>query len=173
MVKRNISGRLIAWLAFDVLREKKRLIYDFAPFRVNSLTYNSFFYGFRFVTEKEKIKDMLEGLYILLNEDIFKFLNSKRGKERFDDTISSYIFPLTTIYNDSEAENCATTLLEKDTVFNGNISVREAKKILLKDVIEDIKQWLSIPPHIWIEGDMLEDNMLNIFKGSNFEERFK
>jgi predicted Zn-dependent peptidase len=172
MVKRYISGRLISWLAFDILREKKHLIYDFSTFKVYSLTYNSFFYGFKFVTEKEKVRDMLDELDILLNEDIFKFLKSKKGKERFDDIISSYIFPSTTIFSDEEAENNATTLLERDVVINGNISVKEAKKILLKDVVEDIKQWLNIPPHIWIESDMPKEDMLNIFKDSNLEKKY-
>ena len=172
MVKRYISGRLISWLAFDKLREKKHLIYDFSTFKVYSLTYNSFFYGFKFTTEKKKTKDMLEVLYILLNEDIFKFLESKKGKERFDDIISSYIFPQTTIFSDTEAENSATNILEKDIVMNGNISVREAKKISLKDVVEDIKQWINIPPHIWIESDMSKRDMLNIFKDSSFEKKY-
>ena len=170
--KRYISGRLLYWLAFDRLREKKSLIYDFSLFKVNSLSYDSFFFGFRFVTEKEKVKQMLIELHSLLYEDIFAFLKTKRGKERFEDIISSYIFPQTTVFDEEAAESSSVSLLENDEVYNSSLSVKEAKKISLEDIIDDIKTWVNTPPHIWIEGDMSEDEMIGIIKDSPFEKRF-
>ena len=171
-VKRYISGRLLSWLAFDRLREKKSLIYDFSLFKVNYLSYDSFFFGFIFITEKEKVKQMLKELDSLLYEDIFTFLKTKKGKERFEDIISSYIFPPTTVFDEEAAESSSVSLLEKEEIYNYNLSVREAKKILLDDIVKDIRIWVNTPPHIWVESDMSKKEMLDIIKASPFEKRF-
>jgi len=95
--------------------------------------------GFRFVTEGKKAKVMLEELYNLLYTTSFIFLKSKRGKEWFDDVISTYIFPRTTKFNEELAESAVTALLEDSEIFNSNTAVREAKKVTL----DDIKEYLD------------------------------
>lgn len=165
-----IYGRLIDWLAFDILREKLSLIYDFSVFRAGGLAYGYDTSGFRFVSEKEKVKKTLEELHFLLYTKAFTFLKSKKGKEWFDDVISTYIFPRTTKFNEELAEGAATSFLEGTDIFNTNISIREAKKIMISDIKKYLEERLRTPPHIWVESDMSEKEMRDLIKESPFEK---
>ncbi|MBP6976362.1 insulinase family protein [Candidatus Dojkabacteria bacterium] len=167
-----IYGRLLDWLSYDILREKMSLVYDFSVFRIGNLSFDYSMSGFRFVAEKEKTPKMLEELYTVLHTTSFLFLKSKRGKEWFDDVISTYIFPRTTKFNEELAENAVTALLEESEIFNSNIAVREAKKITIEDVKEYLKERLELPPHIWVESDLKQEEMENIIKGSPFYKKF-
>ena len=167
-----IYGRLLDWLAYDTLREQLSLLYDFSVFRIGNMSYDYNISGFRFVTEKEKAPKMLEELYMLLYTTSFIFLKSKRGKEWFDDVISTYIFPRTSKFNEELAENAIATLLEESEIFNLNTAVREGKKITLSDVREFFKKRLEIPPHIWIESDMTQTQMDILVTNSPFSKRF-
>jgi predicted Zn-dependent peptidase len=167
-----IAGRLFDWLAFDILREKMSLIYDFSVYRIANLSYDYDLNGFRFTTEKEKVSKMLEELYTLLYKTSFLFLKSKRGKEWFDDVISTYIFPRTPKFNEELAENAVTGLLEDGEIFNTNTAVREAKKITREDIKKHITNRLNIPPHIWIESDMSKRKMIEVIEKSPFAKQF-
>ena len=168
-----IYGRLLDWLAFDILREQKSLIYDFSIFKVGNMSFDYSMNGFRFVTESKKAKVMLQELYSLLYTTSFLFLKSKRGKEWFDDVISTYIFPRTTKFNEELAENAVTALLEESEIFNSNTAVREAKKVTLEDIREYLEKKLDIAPHIWIEGDLSKKDMNTLIEESPFAKRFK
>lgn len=170
--KEYIYGRLLDWLTFDILREKKSLIYDFAVFRIGHLSYNANMNGFRFVTEKEKASNMLEALYDLLYTDTYIFLKSKKGKEWFEDVISTYVFPRTTKFNEELAESSCTPLLEESEIFNSNNAVREAKKLTLEDIKEYLDERLKIPPHIWVESDMTKKQMKELIESSPFAKKF-
>lgn len=167
-----VTGRLMDWLAFDILREKMSLIYDFSVYRVANLSYDYDLSGFRFTTEKEKTPKMLEELHTLLFKTTFTFLKSKRGKEWFDDVISTYVFPRTTKFNEELAEGAATPLLEDGEIFNSNTAVREAKKITIQDIKENLTKRLNIPPHIWVESDISKKEMSKIIEESPFAKRF-
>lgn len=167
-----IYGRLLDWLSYDILRERMSLVYDFSVFRIGNLSFDYSMSGFRFVAEKEKTPKMLEELYTVLHTTSFLFLKSKRGKEWFDDVISTYIFPRTTKFNEELAENAVTALLEESEIFNSNIAVREAKKITIEDVKEYLKERLELPPHIWVESDLKQEEMENIIKESSFYKKF-
>lgn len=167
-----ITGRLIDWLAFDILREKMSLIYDFSVYKVANLSYDYDLIGFRFTTEKEKASKMLEELYTLLYKTSYTFLKSKRGKEWFEDVISTYIFPRTTKFNEELAESAVTTLLEEGEIFNSNTAIREAKKITIQDIKENLTKRLNTPPNIWVESDMEKKEMEDIIGDSSFAKRF-
>lgn len=167
-----VYGRLLDWLAYDTLREQMSLIYDFSVFRVGNMSYDYNLSGFRFVTEKEKAEKMLQELYTLLYTTSFIFLKSKRGKEWFDDVISTYIFPRTTKFNEELAENAAAPLLEEEEIFNSNTAIREAKKITINDIKDYLIQRLEIKPHIWTESDMTQTQMEILINNSAFSKRF-
>jgi predicted Zn-dependent peptidase len=168
-----IYGRLLDWLAFDILREEMSLIYDFSVFRNNGLGYYYNTNGFRFVTEREKASKMLLELHTLLYTTAFIFLKSKKGKEWFNDVISTYIFPRTVKFNEELAEMYASSLLEDSEIFNSNIAVREAKKVTIEDVQKHLEKKLNTPPHIWIESDMSEQDMKLLIMNSPFFNQFK
>lgn len=168
-----IYGRLLSWLAYDILREKMSLIYDFSIFKVGYLSYDYNMNGFKFVTEKEKVNKMLEELFTLLNTTSFVFLKSKKGKEWFDDVISTYIFPRTTKYNEELAETAVASLLEGSEIYNSNTAIREAKKITITDVKEYLSKRLEIAPHLWIESDLEDKEIEKIINNSSFSKKFK
>ncbi len=167
-----ITFRLLHWLAFDILREKKSLIYDFSTAFIVGLSYHYDIRGFNFTTEKEKFENTLSELYTILYTDSYAFLDSKKGKLWFNDAISLYLFPRSIRFNSDLAEDTSTALLEDIEIFNANLSVREAKTI----TIEDIKKYLTVlintPPHIWAEGDMQEEELIKIVNNSLFGKKF-
>lgn len=167
-----IYGRLLDWLAFDVLREQMSLIYDFSVFRIGNMSYDYNINGFRFITENEKAEKMLQELYTLLHTTSFIFLKSKRGKEWFDDVISTYVFPRTTKFNEELAENAITPLLEDGEIFNSNIAVRTAKKITISDIKEYLTERLEMKPHVWVESDMTQTQMEILINNSSFAKKF-
>ncbi len=167
-----ITGRLIDWLSFDILREKMSLIYDFSVFKNSNLSFDYSMSGFRFVTEKEKMPKMLDEFSKLLHTTTFSFLKTKRGKEWFDDVISTYIFPRTTKFNEELAENGVVVLLEDSEIFNSNTAIREAKKVTIEDIKEYLNQRLSISPHIWVESDLSKKDMEKMIKESPFYKEF-
>ncbi len=167
-----IYSRLLEWLTFEILREKKSLIYAFSPFKTSSLSYDYGIYGYRFTTEKEKIKETLNELYTILYKTSFEFLKTEKGKEWFNDVISTYIFPKTVVYDDSLGDTVGQRLFKSNEIFNYNIAVREAKKMTIKDLEKHIKKQIEIPPHIWIESDMSKEDMIDIINRSPFYKRF-
>ncbi|MGI6423607.1 MAG: M16 family metallopeptidase [Candidatus Dojkabacteria bacterium] len=168
-----IYYQLLRWLTFDILREKRSLIYDFSTFRNENLSYGSSMDGFRFTTEASKISEMLEELYTLLHTTSFLFLKSKRGREWFNDVISTYIFPRSTKFNEELAENAASSLLEDAEIYNANIAVEEGKKIKIADIEQYLTKRINTPPHIWIEADMKKKEMEDIIQQSSFAKEFK
>ena len=167
-----IYGRLLDWLAFDILREKMSLIYDFSVYRLKNLSFDYDINGFRFTTPKEKASKMLTELHTLLYKTSISFLKSKRGKEWFDDVISTYIFPRTTKFDEELAENAVSILLEDGEIFNSNTAVREAKKITIQDIKEYLDERLKTPPHIWVESDMSNKEMKKLINDSPFTKEF-
>jgi len=167
-----IYAKLLEWLAFEILREKKSLIYGFSPFRTSSTSFDYNMYGCRFTTEKEKVKETINELYEILYKTSFEFLKEEKGREWFEDVISTYIFPKTTVYDETLAENISPKLLKHQELFNYNIAVKEAKKITIKDLEEYIKKQLRIPPNIWLESDMPKEEMIKIIKESPFNKEF-
>jgi predicted CopG family antitoxin len=147
------------------------LIYDFSVYKVGNLSYNYNINGFRFTTEKGKASKTLKEFHTLLYETSYTFLKSKRGKEWFDDVISTYIFPRTTRFNDELAEDAVVSLLEDEDIFNTNIAVREAKKITRDDIKEYLQYRLGTQPHIWVESDMTKEEMEKVIKESPFVKK--
>jgi len=130
-------------------------------------------YGYRFTTEKEKIATAIEEYYKLIYEDSYKFLKSKKGREWFEDAISTYIYPKTASYDETLGEGIAPSLIEDEDIFNYNIAVREAKKIKIEDMKEFLQERSQIPPHIWIEGDMSKSELKRVVEESSFTQRFE
>ncbi len=171
-LKEYLFTKLLDWLSFEILREKKSLIYSFSPFRNWNNSFEYILYGYKFTTEKEKIAKTIEEYYKLMYEYTFKFLRTKKGKEWFEDALSNYIYPKTAVYDDTLAEGVATTVVEGNEIFNYNKAVRQAKKIKIGDIKEFLHTQLDIPPHIWIEGNITKKEVSNIIKSSSFEKRF-
>lgn len=171
-LKEYLFTKLLDWLSFEILREKKSLIYSFSPFRNWNNSFEYILYGYKFTTEKEKIAKTIEEYYKLMYEYTFKFLRTKKGKEWFEDALSAYIYPKTAVYDDTLAEGVATTVVEGNEIFNYNKAVRQAKKIKIGDIKEFLHTQLDIPPHIWIEGNITKKEVSNIIKSSSFEKRF-
>jgi hypothetical protein len=163
---------LIDWIGFNILREEKSLVYDFSSFKNLS---NTFYYstnGIKFTTSNENISNMLDELYILLYEYSFKFLDSDKGKEWFDDFLSNHIYPRTTKFNSETAERESIGLLECETLFNENLLIEEAKNLTMKDVKEYLKEILEIPTHIWIESDQKKEDLEKIVRDSKLAKKF-
>lgn len=169
----NIFRKLIDWLGYDILREQLGLIYDLSTFRVQGTAFQYNIQGFRFVTEKEKAQKMLEELYTLLHTTAFEFLNSQKGKEWFDDILSSFIFPRTVKFDSEIAENSVTPLLEGYEIFNSNTFVKVSKDVTIKDLEDFLKERIIVPPHIWIESDIEEKELRNIVEESPFKKKFE
>lgn len=167
-----LSAKLLDWLAHNILREKKGLIYSFSLSKNNAYSFKYNIYEYGWTTEKDKFVNTLEEYYTLLYVTTFKFLNSKKGKEWFEDAISTYIFPKTASYDPSLAEGVAMDLLEDRELFNYNLAVKQAKSISIKDIEVYIKEQIEIPPHIWIEGDIDKKEARDIVKNSSFGKKF-
>ncbi len=167
-----VCSKLLSWLSFNILREKKGLIYNFSRSKTSNLCFQYDIYSYSFTTEKEKIKNTLEEYYKLIYIDTLKFLNSKKGQEWFEDVISDYIFPTTAVYEGDRAELTAMWLLEKEEIFNFNKAVEIAKKLRIDDLQEYIKDEFEIPPHIWIEGDMSKSELKGVVNSSLFGKKF-
>ncbi len=167
-----LSARLLDWLGHNILREKKGLIYSFSLSKNNAYSFKYNIYEYGWTTEKDKFVNTLEEYYTLLYVTTFKFLNSKKGKEWFEDAISTYIFPKTASYDPSLAEGVAMDLLEDRELFNYNLAVKQAKSISIKDIEVYIKEQIEIPPHIWIEGDIDKKEARDIVKNSSFGKKF-
>ena len=171
-LREYLFAKLLDWLSFEILREKKSLIYSFAPFRNWNNSFEYILYGYKFTTEKEKIGLTIQEFYKVLYEESFKFLKTKKGKEWFEDALSTYIYPKTAVYDDTLAEGIATTVIENGEIFNYNKAVKQAKKIKIGEIREYLTNHLDIPPHIWIDGNISKKEVSNILKSSSFEKRF-
>jgi len=167
-----ICSKLLSWLSFNILREKKGLIYNFSRDKTSNLCFKYDIYSYSFTTEKEKIGKTLEEYYNLIYSDTFKFLNSKKGIEWFEDVISDYIFPTTTVYDPDRAEYVAFGIIEDEELFNYNKAVEFAKQLSINDLKKYIEDEFEIPPHIWIEGDMSKRELKEIVNSSLFSKRF-
>jgi len=167
-----LTARLLNWLSHNILREKKGLIYSFSIAKNNVYSFKYYTYEYGFTTEKEKFINTLEEYYNLLYDTTFKFLKSKKGKEWFEDAISTYVFPKTASYDSALAEEIAIDLLEDRELFNYNLAVNKAKKITIKDIEEFLKTQLDIPPHVWIEGNIEKKKAKDILRNSSFGKRF-
>lgn len=169
---KDISYELINKLAFNILREKEGLIYDFSTFESRTYTFGYNVQGIRFVSDLERFSETLESLHTILKEEIFKFLDSKEGKDWFLDILSTFIYPRTIPYNSDLAESVSSTYLEKEEVFNNNLYVKEAKGVKIKDVKKFLEKRFNIPPHIWLEGEGDGKKLERIVKDSSFGKRF-
>jgi predicted Zn-dependent peptidase len=167
-----VCSKLLSWLSFNILREKKGLIYNFSRFKTANLSFYYNIYSYSFTTEKEKFKKTLEEYFNLVFSETFKFLKSKKGVEWFEDVISDYIFPTTVIYESDRAELNAIWLLEKQEIFNFNKAVERAKTLTIEDLEKYIKKEFEIPPHIWIEGDMSKKELEGVVKESSFNKKY-
>ena len=167
-----LAGKLFSWLAFDILREKKSLIYDFSPFRVRDFSFYYDISGFSFTTEESKVLDTLNELYAVIYDYTFHFLQTKKGREWFDDAISRFIFPRSIKFSSDLAESDASSLIEDKEIFNDNKSVKAAKAIVIEDIQEYLKEMINIPPHIWIEGNINKKEIIEIVNKSSFGKRF-
>jgi predicted Zn-dependent peptidase len=167
-----LTSKLLAWLAFDVLREKKSLIYSFSPFKAGDLSFYYDISGFSFTTEQSKVLDTLNELYTLMHDYTFHFLKTKKGREWFDDAISRFIFPRSIKFSSDLAESDASSLIEDKEIFNDNKSVKAAKAIVIEDIQEYLKEMINIPPHIWIEGNINKKEIIEIVNKSLFGKRF-
>ena len=167
-----ITAKLLEWLAFNILREKKSLIYNFSVAKTPNFSFKYFIYSYSFTTEKSKIVTTLDEYYNLIYTETFKFLKSKKGREWFDDMISMYIFPKTTVYDSSSGESIGIRVLESRDIFNYNLAVKKAKTLCIKDIEDYLREQLEIPPHIWVEGDIGKIEMIDIINGSFFGKRF-
>jgi len=171
-LKEYLFIKLLDWLSFEILREKKSLIYGFSPFKNLNNSFEYILYGYKFTTEKEKVEETIEEFYRLMYEYTFRFLKTKKGKEWFEDALSTYIYPKTAVYDNTLAEGVATTVVENKEIFNYNKAVREAKKIKIGDIKDFLNMQLDILPHIWIEGNINKKEVSDIIKSSSFEKRF-
>jgi len=167
-----ITAKLLEWLAFNILREKMSLIYNFSVAKTQNFSFKYSIYAYSFTTERSKIVTTLDEFYNLIYTEAFKFLKSKKGKEWFDDMISMYIFPKTTIYDSGLGEGIAIRMLEGRDIFNYNLAVKKAKELSIKDIQEYLKEQLEIPPHIWVEGDINKKEIRDILISSSFGKRF-
>lgn len=172
IIQRAVSS-LIDWIGFNILREQMSLVYDFSTFRNLS---NTFYYstnGMKFTTSNENITKILDELYVLLYEYSFKFLDSDKGIEWFDDFLSNHIYPRTTRFNSDTAEQIALGLFECEDLFNENLLVKEAKKLKIEDIKRYLEHLLEIPPHIWIESDQKKEELEKIVKNSKLAKKFR
>ena len=169
---KDISYELINKLAFDILREKEGLIYDFGTFESRTYTFGYNVQGIRFVSDLERFSETLESLYTILKEGIFKFLDSKEGKDWFLDILSTFIYPRTIPYDSKLTESVSSTYLEKKEVFNNNLYVREAKVVKIGDVRKFLEKRFNTSPHIWLEGEEDGKKLERIVRDSSFGKRF-
>lgn len=167
-----VCAKLLEWLTYNILREQKSLIYNFTPSKSTYLSFTQKVYSLKFTTEREKVAHTLDEYYNLLHNTTFNFLRNKKGKEWFDDVISSYIFPKTSSYDETLAERVAPRLLENKDIFNHNLAVKEAKELKIDDIERYLREQLEIPPHIWIEGNMSKDELIKVINNSLFSKRF-
>jgi predicted Zn-dependent peptidase len=169
---KDISYELINKLAFDILREKEGFIYDFSTFESRTYTFGYNIQGIRFVSDLERFSETLESLHTILKEEIFKFLDSKEGKDWFLDILSTFIYPRTIPYDSKLTESVSSTYLEKKEVFNNNLYVKEAKGVKIKDVKKFLEKRFNTPPHIWLESEEEGKKLERIVKDSLFGKKF-
>jgi len=169
---KDISYELINKLAFDILREKEGLIYDFSTFESKTYIFGYNVQGIRFVSDLERFSDTLEGLYTVLKEEIFRFLDSKEGEDWFLDILSTFIYPRTIPYDSKLIEGVSSTYLEKKELFNNNLYVKEAREVKVEDVRKFLEKRFNTPPHIWLESEGDGKKLDGIVKDSSFGKRF-
>lgn len=169
---KDISYELINRLAFDILREKKGLIYDFSAFESRTYTFGYNVQGVKFVSDLEKFSETLESFYIILKGEIFKFLDSKEGKDWVLDILSTFIYPRTVPYDFKLTEDVSSTYLERGELFNNNLYVKGARGVKVEDVKKFLKKRFKTPPHIWLESEEEGKKLERIVKDSSFGKRF-
>lgn len=167
-----LTSKLLSWVAFDVLRERKSLIYSFSPFKVGDLSFYYDISGFSFTTEQSKVLDTLNELYTLMHDYTFQFLQTTKGREWFDDAISRFIFPSSIKFSSDLAEFDASSIIEGKEIFNDNKSVNAAKAVVIEDIQKYLEEMINIPPHIWIEGDIKKKEIKDIVNKSLFGIKF-
>ncbi len=169
-----IMGDLLNKLSFDILREKKSLVYGFDLFNSRSRAFTYETYGFSCDVEGHKVADALQGVYDLLYTDIPHFLNSPQALPWFESSISSFIFPHTSRYDSEYAEHRATELFEGREIYLFSDLVEAAKKIKLADLVHYLdREMLSVPPRVWMSGSRPDDETRRILEESAIHTRWK
>jgi predicted Zn-dependent peptidase len=169
----NLLHKLIHKLGFDILREKKGLIYDLSASISMSYSASNAVDGINFVTENKKIKEMLEAIDKLIYKDLEHFIKSEDGTRWLEHVLSKFIYPTTISYNSDLANSIATTYFETGELYNYNKYVEEAKKITKERIIELIHEFQNIPPHIWVESNLPKKEVEKVVKESTLWKRFK
>ena len=173
LAMKALVKNLFQKVTFNILREKKSLIYGLKIWSYRNYFYNYSDISFELTTEKQNVSKMLEELDNVLNEYTFEFLDSKAGEEWFEDIISHQIYPRTTRFQNRLADKVAEDLFIGGEIFNDNKYVEEFKDIGIPDVKKYLKDFLKIPPRIWIKSDLSKKKMLEIIHNSPFEKRFR
>lgn len=163
---------LMRKISHDYLREKLGLIYSASL--SNNFGYSFFtrVIGYEVVMQPENFQKVLNEISIVIDREIYKFLESNEGKIWFESMISSYIFPRTIPYNSSYAESKGLPLIEGREVFQLDLAVNEALKIDIKDVIAYTKEFFNNEAMFWIESDGSIDRLEKQLKRSKLYNDF-
>lgn len=168
-----VSGDLLNKLSYDILREKKGLIYGFDLFTKRSIAFSHLVSGFSCNVEKSKAAQALDALDDLLYRQSLKFLDSEAVQKWFESTISNFVFPHTCSYDPEYAEYRSTEVYEGREMYLYAKSVEVAKKLTREELVAYVKKELILkPPHIWVSASEAKDPMEKMLRASKLAKRW-
>ncbi len=171
-VTTNLLNSLIKKVGEEILRDKLGLIYGIYTGKSAGLTLSQYIYEIEFSVENHKIEYFMEELEKFLYDYLEEFLNSKRGKDWFEHIISTFIFPHTTNYEASFADNIAFSYIERGELWNSNEFYKAARKITRKQLVDAIVKASSLKPHIWVESNLEKITIEKAIKESKLWKRY-
>ena len=168
----NLLNSLIKKVGEETLRDKLGLIYGIYTGKSAGLTLSQYIYEIEFSIENHKIEYFIQELEKFFYNYLEEFLNSKRGKDWFEHIISTFIFPHTTNYEASFAEDIAFSYIERGELWDSNKFYKAARKVTRKQLLDAIIKVRSIKPHIWVESNLPEEKIKKAVKQSNLWKRY-
>jgi predicted Zn-dependent peptidase len=167
-------GDLLNKLSFDILREKKGLIYGFDIFAERYLGFDHEVYGFSCNVETKNAKKALDAVEKLIYKESLEFLRSKAARKWFESTISTFVFPHTSAYDPEYAKYRATDIFEGREVYLFTKSIAVAKKLTLGDLLYYVeRELIAKPPHVWVSASAPKEDMEKMLRSSKLAKRWE
>lgn len=167
--------RTFLWfLAQKFLREEKGLVYGLSASQ-NNLMWDNYAINFETNVENDKYDAFLEEFYEVLFEKAVPFLDSKQGAEWFNGQISKYIFQRTVNYDDDYARDEASAYLlnEIDFSYQYSKAVAAARTLKLSQFRKFYQTFiLDQKPHVWMQSERKEEEILNKFEKSELYKKW-
>ncbi len=162
-----LMNNLISKVGHEEYREKLGLVYGVSSFTIN-ITWNWMIRGYKLACDPLKAAEVLNR-NVSFWQLCLDFLETSQGRSWFNGQISNYIFPETTEFDSTYAEDAAVDVLRDKYKYLHIKAVSAAKSMRIADVQKHIiDNFQNTPPKLWTMSSLPEAEIDELVKQSDF-----